>query len=535
MSNLINIFPDTENNVYTSENLSDSASKIIVNPNDRTIWIAGMPYGNRFIPTNGDGIDSDNLPNNSEIFNDLENNKALGDHSHAEGLSTETNNVAEHACGKYNKSTEGKTIFSIGTGTDNDNRKNAIEVTNDDKVYISGIGNYNGEGEIKDLSTVINKVIGEVGLNTNLDLETGGDLTDNADNVSNAIRILDDNLVSTTSKTDGNTTKITTIANSVGLDDQLQYEPTGTITASSQSVSEAIKTLDDNLGSTTSKTEDNTTKITELGEKINNIEEQIAGGIGSDITKSHLPDDYQPSTETNENLSLRGGDNGDTVVTAFGKLEKAIIDNEQVFTNATENIAYSVGLNDKLQYEPTGTLTASSTSISEAIEILDYNINSQSSGADYAEMFEWEDGNPDSEDRVGYFVELNGNKIIKSHSIENTIGVVSGTASVISDNPFEWHNKFLKDKWGRYLKDDNGNIILNPEYDKTKEYQYRFFRKEWDAIGLIGKLFVRQDGTLSVGCKCKPSKNGIATISDDNTGYRVLEIIDDEVARILFK
>ena len=530
MSNLINIFPDTENNVYTSENLSDSASKIVVNPSDRTIWIAGMPYGNRFIPTTDDGIDTENLPNNSEIFNDLENNKALGDHSHAEGLYTQTTNEAEHACGKYNKSTEGKTIFSIGIGTadTDEGRKNAIEVTNDDKVYISGVGNYNGEGEIKDLSTVINKVIAEIGLDTDLELKTGGNLTGGAENVSNALKILDVNVVSTA-------TNITKIAESVGLNEQLQYVPTGTITESSTSISEAIKKLDDTLGSTTSNTEGNTNTITELEAEINDIKEQIAGGIGGDITESHLPDDYQPSTATNENLSLQGGETGDTVVTAFGKLEKAIIDNEQVFTNATENIAYSVGLNEQLQYEPTGTLTASCNSISAAIEILDNAINTQSSGADYAEMFEWEDGNPDSEDRVGYFVELNGNKIIKSHSIENAIGVVSGTASVISDNPLEWHNKFLKDKWGRYLKDDNGNIILNPEYDKTKEYQYRFFRKEWGAIGLIGKLFVRQDGTLSVGCKCKPSKNGIATISDDNTGYRVLEIIDDEVARILFK
>ena len=534
MSTLINIFPDREHNTYTSENLSDSASKIIVNPNDRTIWIAGMPYGNRFIPTNDDGIDTKNLPNNSEIFNDLENNKALGDYSHAEGLYTQTTNVAEHACGKYNKSTEGKTIFSIGTGTADtaEGRKNAIEVTNDDKVYIFGIGNYNGKGEIKDLSTVINKVIGEIGLNTNLELKTGGDLTNDADNVSNALKILDNALNVVDEKLVNNTNKITKITNSVGLDDQLQYVPTGTITSSSKSVSEAIQILDRTLVSVASKSNTNTGKITELETEINNIKDQIEGGIGGDISESVLPEGYHLSTETNENLSL---DPGDSVVTAFSKLEKAIIDNEQVFTNATENIAYSVGLDNTLQYVPGGTITATAKTVSEAIQLLDNNINSQSSGADYAEMFEWEDGNPDSEDRVGYFVELNGNKIIKSHSIENTIGVVSGTASVVSDNPLEWHNKYLKDKWGRYLKDDNGNIILNPEYDKTKEYQYRIFRKEWDAIGLIGKLFVRQDGTLSVGCKCKPSKDGIATISNDNAGYRVLEIIDDEVARILFK
>ena len=35
----------------------------------------------------------------------------------------------------------------------------------------------------------------------------------------------------------------------------------------------------------------------------------------------------------------------------------------------------------------------------------------QSSGADYAEYFEWLDGNTDNEDRRGYFVTMDGNKI----------------------------------------------------------------------------------------------------------------------------
>ena len=36
------------------------------------------------------------------------------------------------------------------------------------------------------------------------------------------------------------------------------------------------------------------------------------------------------------------------------------------------------------------------------------------SGADYAEYFEWKDGNSSSEDRRGYSVVLDGDKIVKA-------------------------------------------------------------------------------------------------------------------------
>ena len=48
-------------------------------------------------------------------------------------------------------------------------------------------------------------------------------------------------------------------------------------------------------------------------------------------------------------------------------------------------------------------------------------------GADYAEMFEWADGNPTDEDRVGYFVTLEGGKIRKANAEDEfVLGVVSG-------------------------------------------------------------------------------------------------------------
>lgn len=54
--------------------------------------------------------------------------QANGANSHASGLETITNNDNEFACGKYNKSVEGETLFSVGIGDDDANRKNAFEI-----------------------------------------------------------------------------------------------------------------------------------------------------------------------------------------------------------------------------------------------------------------------------------------------------------------------------------------------------------------------------------------------------------------------
>ena len=57
----------------------------------------------------------------------------------------------------------------------------------------------------------------------------------------------------------------------------------------------------------------------------------------------------------------------------------------------------------------------------------------------------------------------------------------------------------------------------NPDYDPNQEYIPRMYRKEWSPIGLVGKVFVRQDGTLKINGHAS-CKNGIAT--NGNEGYR---------------
>jgi hypothetical protein len=46
-------------------------------------------------------------------------------------------------------------------------------------------------------------------------------------------------------------------------------------------------------------------------------------------------------------------------------------------------------------------------------------------GADYAEYFEWEDGNPNAEDRRGYFVTLSGEKIKTAKPGDFILGIIS--------------------------------------------------------------------------------------------------------------
>lgn len=115
------------------------------------------------------------------------------------------------------------------------------------------------------------------------------------------------------------------------------------------------------------------------------------------------------------------------------------------------------------------------------------------SGADYAEMFEWADGNPAAEDRVGRLVYLDGDKV--TLTVRGApIGVVSSTASVIGNNWSEqWSKRLLRDDYGREVLDENGFPVVNPNYDPDQQYTPRHERKEWAVVGLLGRLRVRVD------------------------------------------
>lgn len=183
-----------------------------------------------------------------------------------------------------------------------------------------------------------------------------------------------------------------------------------------------------------------------------------------------------------------------------------------------------------------------------------YGKTYNTTGADYAEMFEWLDGNVNNEDRAGKFVTLNGDKIIFATSSDDYIlGVVSGNPSVCGDvYDDEWKGMFNTDIFGRPIytkqiieeeKDEESNIIkkartndvleVNPSYDSTKPYIPRSERPEWSPVGLLGKLVCIDDGTAEVNHYVKVNDDSIATASSERTKYRVMERLDENHIRIM--
>jgi len=167
---------------------------------------------------------------------------------------------------------------------------------------------------------------------------------------------------------------------------------------------------------------------------------------------------------------------------------------------------------------------------------------------DYAEYFEWEDGNPNNEDRRGYSVVLtDSGKIEKATSESNSediFGVISGTAAIIGDAAmYDWNEKYLVDEWGTLsheivdqiswtdqdgnhhsydsdqipegltVPDDAGRkthkrALLNPNYNSDQEYIPRDKRQEWDPVGMLGKVRIRDESPKN------PRWRYIKTIAD---------------------
>ena len=181
--------------------------------------------------------------------------------------------------------------------------------------------------------------------------------------------------------------------------------------------------------------------------------------------------------------------------------------------------------------------------------------SSMSTGADYAEYFEWADKNPNTEDRIGRFVSLtNGNQIALANMGDEILGIVSGHAAIIGDAYEDsWNGMYDRDIYGRLQYeeveveyeevDEEGNIITrtaiethikrNPDYDPTQTYVPRSKRPEWAPVGLLGKLIVIDDGSCVPGGKCSCGINGIAMASE--TGYHVLKRLDATHIQILLK
>lgn len=499
------------NSKYTAQELIKySITGILANPVDRTLWINGKPFGNAFVSTE-EGI----MPSNAEIFNDFKNNKALADYSHAEGKGVVVNNECEHGQGKWNYSEIGTTIMSVGIGESDSDRKNALEITKDGKMYLLGAGNYNGTNAALPTTVDLASLTRE-GVGMAVEGTTGSIIFN--DYSSNVI-------------TDKNYSTI------FGKNNKCEIE-NGFVVGqySGQNV-----TNDDGTTSVSNKGYGMT--MLGIGLSVPNIVNRV---IGDSDRYSHnskyilngltiVGTNNSKFIMTGDNIGVENPQHAPIFIVGNGQLGNTSQGTPPSYSNA---MVIDREGNTKISggFESTSTTAQSTFKGNLAVEGTFSN-----PGADYAEMFEWKDGNPNEEDRVGYFVSLENGKIKIANGKGHVIGVVSAKPGIIGNNPSNWHSTWETDKWGRIqydmTTDENGTIQytpkVNPNYDKSKNYTTRYNRKEWSAIGLLGQLLVRQDGSLSVGDFCKANNNGVATKSYD--GYYVIEVIDNEIAKILFK
>ncbi|MCI8792257.1 MAG: hypothetical protein HFG38_05550 [Eubacterium sp.] len=181
-------------------------------------------------------------------------------------------------------------------------------------------------------------------------------------------------------------------------------------------------------------------------------------------------------------------------------------------------------------------------------------------GADYAEYFEWADGNPDGEDRVGLFVtfdEQEPEKIKIASPGDYILGIVSGHPNTIGNGDEDWRGRYVLDDFGRYIEEtyeyeeiwqDKDGIKHtetkegirykeNPEYNPDELYIPREERPEWSAIGMVGVLSVYDDGTCQVNGYCRCGVGGTATLAEERTfdTYRVMQRISDNIIKVVIK
>lgn len=236
-----------------------------------------------------------------------------------------------------------------------------------------------------------------------------------------------------------------------------------------------------------------------------------------------------------------------------------------------------------------GTVDASTVTRSNAFRVTYsgavYGLSAfNSSGADYAEYFEWLDGNPNNQDRVGYFVALVDDKIVLANSGDYILGVVSGQPCIIGNSDEDWLGRWEHDEFDRFIKeyledtevevevpeDEEEKMKLlsqpnyrlqddkiyridttvvdyetpswrykeNPNYNPDQQYIERKDRKEWSAIGMMGVLAVRDDGSCSVNGYCKVDNGGTATSANEyipGQTWRVIKRVSENVIKIIFK
>ena len=119
-------YSDVNGDGINTEYLTTYNTSLIFDAYNRTMYAYQGIYGPHYIGSY-----------HGETFNDYENNIATGDYSSAHGNHTVAYNDNEAAFGSYNMSND-NTLFSVGKGTDEENRSNAFEVDVNGNAYVNG-------------------------------------------------------------------------------------------------------------------------------------------------------------------------------------------------------------------------------------------------------------------------------------------------------------------------------------------------------------------------------------------------------------
>ena len=210
-----------------------------------------------------------------------------------------------------------------------------------------------------------------------------------------------------------------------------------------------------------------------------------------------------------------------------------------------------------------------------------YSNSFNTSGADYAELYETYDNSITKEQFKGHFITLIGDKVkIASNTDDYILGVYSSNYSILGNNPMDWKNKYIKDENNEivfetikqlknvfeiinYKKlnsidltveeiflDENTNDEdkyefikypkINPDYNPSLSYINRNIRDEWIPVGLLGKLLVIDNGLCNVNEFCKVAADGTAEpyikeIDGNINHYKVINRYNETRIFIIFK
>ena len=130
-----------------------------------------------------------------------------------------------------------------------------------------------------------------------------------------------------------------------------------------------------------------------------------------------------------------------------------------------------------------------------------------SENADFAEVGEWSDGNPNGEDRIGYFVSVDtsesGKTMVKATTDSDVRGITVYRPGFAANTS--------ADKY-----DPEGNLLSQFSY-----------------VCFAGFASVIDNGLCSVNGRCIPANDGTAQPSPNNLGYQVIERIDDSRVLVL--